>query len=73
VRREPADPATAIGSSDGPMQKKCRHSKVQVRLFEPPEVPLESIDERNDFDQHDTPSMMSRSLGLHMTPERNIL
>jgi hypothetical protein len=28
---------------------------VQVRLFEPPEVPLESIDERNDFDRHDTP------------------
>jgi hypothetical protein len=55
VRREPVDPATAIGSSDGPMQKKCRHSKVQVRLFEPPEVPLESIDERNDFDRHDTP------------------
>ena len=27
---------------------------MQVRLFEPPEVPLKSIDERNDFDQHDT-------------------
>jgi hypothetical protein len=53
VRREPVDPATGIGSSDGPMQNKCRHSKVQVMLFEPPEVPLESIDERNDFDQHD--------------------
>jgi hypothetical protein len=26
---------------------------VQVRLFEPPEVPLESIDEWGDFDQHD--------------------
>jgi hypothetical protein len=37
------------------MQKKGRHSKVKVRLFEPPEVPLESIDERNDFDWHDTP------------------
>ena len=36
-------------------KKKCRHRKVQVRLFEPPEVPLESIDERNDFDRHDTP------------------
>ena len=51
--RELVDPATAIGSSDGPMQKKCRHSKVKVRLFEPPEVPLESIDEWGDFDQHD--------------------
>jgi hypothetical protein len=37
------------------MQKKCRNSKVQVRLFEPPEVPLKSIDERNDFDRHDMP------------------
>ena len=37
------------------MQKKGRHSKVQVRLFEPPEVPLESIDERGDFDRHDMP------------------
>jgi hypothetical protein len=36
------------------MQKKCQHSKVQVRLFEPPKVPLESIDECNDFDRHDT-------------------
>jgi hypothetical protein len=26
-----------------------------VRIFEPPEVPLESIDERGDFDQHDMP------------------
>jgi hypothetical protein len=26
---------------------------VQVTLFEPPEVPLESIDEQGDFDQHD--------------------
>jgi hypothetical protein len=74
VRGEPVDPATAIGSSEGPMQKKGRHSKVQVRLFEPPEVPLESIDERGDFDRHDMPSMMSRSLGLHMmTSERNIV
>ena len=55
MRGEPVDPATAIGSSEGPMQKKCRHSKVQVRLFEPPEVPLESIDERGDFDRHDMP------------------
>jgi hypothetical protein len=55
MHREPADPETAIGSSDGPMQKKCQHSKVQVRIFEPPEVPLKSIDERNDFDRHDTP------------------
>ena len=53
MRGEPVDPATTIGSSEGPMQKKGRHSKVQVRLFEPPEVPLESIDERGDFDQHD--------------------
>jgi hypothetical protein len=28
---------------------------VKVRLFEPPEVPLESIDEGNYFYQHDTP------------------
>ena len=26
-----------------------------MRIFEPPKVPLESIDERNDFDQHDMP------------------
>ena len=56
MRRESADPATAIGSSEGPMQNKGWHNKVQVSLFEPPhEVPLESIDERNDFDRHDTP------------------
>jgi hypothetical protein len=53
VRGEPVDPATAIGISDGPMQKKGRHSKVQVSLFEPLKVPLKSIDERNDFDHHD--------------------
>ena len=53
MRGEPVDPATAIGSSDGPMQKKGQHNKVQVSLSELPEVPLESIDERNDFDQHD--------------------
>jgi hypothetical protein len=53
VHGEPIDPATAIGSSEGPMQKKGRHSKLQVRIFEPPEVPLESIDERGDFDRHD--------------------
>ena len=50
---EPIDIVAAIGSNDGPMQKKCRHSKVKVRLFEPHEVPLESIDERGDFDQDD--------------------
>ena len=50
---EPIDPATSIGRSEGPMQKKGRHNKVQVRLFEPLEVPLESIDERGDFDWHD--------------------
>ena len=55
MRGEPVDPATAIGSSEGLMQKKGRHSKAQVRLFEPPEVPLESIDEGGDFDQHDMP------------------
>ena len=56
MRGELVDPATAIGSSEGPMQKKGRHNKVQVRLFEPPhEVPLESIDERGDFDWHDMP------------------
>jgi len=54
VRQEPANPATSIGSSDGPMKNKCRHSKMQVRCFEPPEVPLESIDELNDFYRHDT-------------------
>jgi hypothetical protein len=53
VRGEPVDPATAIGSSEGPMQKRDQHSKVQVRRFEPLEVPLESIDERGDFDWHD--------------------
>jgi hypothetical protein len=37
------------------MQQKSRHSKVQVRIFDPPEVPLESIDEHNDVDRHDTP------------------
>ena len=51
--REPVDPATAISSSDGSIQQKCRHRKVQVSLFEPLEVPMESIDERNDFDLHD--------------------
>jgi hypothetical protein len=50
VPREPAEPATAIGSSDGPMQQKIRQRKVQMRLFDPPEVPLESIDERTDVD-----------------------
>jgi hypothetical protein len=37
------------------MQKKGWHSKVQVRLFELPEVPLESINEWSDFDRHDMP------------------
>jgi hypothetical protein len=55
VRGELVDPAIAIGSSEGPMKKKGRHSKVQVRIFEAPEVPLESIDERGDFDRHDMP------------------
>jgi hypothetical protein len=50
---EPFDPATTIGSSEAPMKKKGRHSKVKVRLFEPPKVPLESIDQRGDFDWHD--------------------
>jgi hypothetical protein len=70
---EPVEPATAIGSSDGPMQQKSRQRKVQMRLFDPPEVPLESIDEGTDVDWHDTQSMMSRSLGLHMTPKMNVL
>ena len=52
MRGEPVDLATSIGSSEGPMQKKGRHRKVQVRLFEPPEVPLKSIDEQGDFDRH---------------------
>jgi hypothetical protein len=63
LRGEPVDPATAIGSSEGPMPKKGRHSKVQVRLFEPPEVPLESIDERGDFDRHDMPKHDESELG----------
>jgi hypothetical protein len=50
---ELVDPATTIDSSEVPMQKKDQHSKVQVSRFEPPEVPLESIDERGDFDRHD--------------------
>jgi hypothetical protein len=54
VAREPVNLATAIGSSDGPMQQKSRHSKAQVRIFYTPEVPLESIDENNDVDRHDT-------------------
>jgi hypothetical protein len=45
------------------MQKKGRHKKVQVRLFEPPEVPLESIDEQGDFDQHDMPENDEPDLG----------
>jgi hypothetical protein len=53
VRGEPVDPATTIGSSEGPMKKKGRHNKGKVRLFEPPEVLLESIDEQGDFDRHD--------------------
>ena len=61
---EHVDPATAIGSIEGPMQKKGRHNKVQVRIFEPPhEVPLESIDERGDFDQHDMPEHDVPELG----------
>ena len=50
---ELVDPVNVIGSSEGPMKKKGRHSKVQVRLFEPLEVPLESINEWGDFDWHD--------------------
>ena len=52
--QELVEPATAIGSSDGPMQQKIRQSKVQMRLFDPPKVPLESIDEGTDVDWHDT-------------------
>ena len=71
---EPVNPATAIGSSDGPMQKKGRHSKVQVRLFETPEVPLESIDERNDFDRHDTPEHDEPKIGTpHDSREEHIV
>jgi hypothetical protein len=36
---------------------------VQVKFFEPPEVPIESIDERNDFDRHDTPEHDDSELG----------
>jgi hypothetical protein len=53
VPRVPADPTTAIGSSDGPMQQKSQHSKAQVRIFYTREVPLEHIDEHNDVHQHD--------------------
>ena len=63
MRGEPVNLATVIGSSEGPMQKKGRHSKVKVRLFEPPEVPLESIDERGDFDRHDMPEHDKPELG----------
>ena len=28
---------------------------MKVRIFEPPKVPLESIDEWGDFDRHDMP------------------
>jgi hypothetical protein len=45
------------------MQQKCRHRKVKVRIFEPPKDPLESIDERNDFDWHDTPEHDELELG----------
>jgi hypothetical protein len=55
VPREPTDPATAIGSSDALMQQKSRYNKVQVSLFDPLEIPAESIDEHNDVDWHDTP------------------
>ena len=44
--REPAK--TGIGSSDHPLQKKDRQSKVPMRLFDPLEVCIESIDEGND-------------------------
>ena len=63
MRGEPVDPTTDIGSSEVPMQKKCQHSKVQVRLFEPPEVPLESIDEWGDFDRHDMSEHDESELG----------
>ena len=53
MRGEHVDPTTAIGSIEGPMQKQGQHRKVQVRLFEPLEVPLKCIDERGDFDRHD--------------------
>jgi hypothetical protein len=45
------------------MQKKVRHRKVLVRLFEPLEVPLESIDEQGDFDRHDMPEHDELELG----------
>jgi hypothetical protein len=37
------------------MQQKSRQSKVQKRLFDPPELPLISIDECTDVDQNDMP------------------
>jgi hypothetical protein len=60
---ELVDTETAIGSSDAPMQQKSQHRKVQVRLFDPPKVPLESIDEHDDFDQHDTSEHYEPKLG----------
>jgi hypothetical protein len=41
MRGEPVDPATSIGTSDGPMKKNGRHGKVKVSLFYPPEVPFD--------------------------------
>jgi hypothetical protein len=36
------------------MQQKNQQTIVQMRLLDPPEVTVESIDERTDVDQHDT-------------------
>ena len=46
MHREPAE--IGIGSSDHPLQKKSRQSKVPMRLFDPHEDCLEPNDEGND-------------------------
>ena len=72
--REPAKPATAIGSSDGPMQQKSRHRKVQVKILYPPEVPLEHIDEHNEVEWQDTSENDEMELGnLHESREECIV
>lgn len=53
IPREPA--VTGVGSSDGPMQQKRRESIIPMRLFDTPDVGLESIHEDTDFEPHDMP------------------
>jgi hypothetical protein len=51
------------------MQQKSKKSKVQMRLFDPPKVPLKSIDEHTDVDRHDTPEHDEME---HRTPHDSI-